>query len=179
MSPQQPAPNRERQRAGPASYLITFVCYGTRLHGDEGAIDRNHNLPGGRTLPADRVLLAQSEGLMKHPPYRLDAQRRATVLRGVKSACQRRNWSLLAAHVRTNHVHAVLQADSSPERVMNALKAYASHALNLAGLDASDRPRWARHGSTRHLWTREQVSNAIRYVVAGQGDQMAVYCRTS
>jgi hypothetical protein len=50
-SPQPPAPNRARQQAGPASYLITFVCYGTRLHGDEGAIDRNHNLPGGRTLP--------------------------------------------------------------------------------------------------------------------------------
>ena len=183
MSPQPPAPNRARQQAGPASYLITFVCYGTRLHGEEGAIDRNHNLPGGRILPADRVLLAQSEGLMKHPPYPLDAPRRATVLRGVRSACQRRNWSLLAAHVRTNHVHAVLQADSPPERVMSALKAYASHALNLAGLDASDdasdRPRWARHGSTRYLWTREQVSNAIRYVIAGQGDQMAVSCYQS
>jgi REP element-mobilizing transposase RayT len=179
MSPQPPAPNRARQQAGPASYLITFVCYGTRLHGDEGAIDRNHNLPGGRTLPADRVLLAQSEGLMKHPPYRLDAPHRAAVLRGVKSACQRRNWSLLANHVRTNHFMQCFRPNSSPERVMNALKAYASHALNLAGLDTSDRPRWARHGSTRYLWTREQVSNAIRYVVAGQGDQMAVYCHAS
>jgi hypothetical protein len=62
---------------------------------------------------------------------------------------------------------------------MNALKAYASHALNLAGLDASDRPRWARHGSTRYLGTQEQASNAIRHVAAGQGDQMAVYCYTS
>jgi REP element-mobilizing transposase RayT len=179
MSPQPAAPNRDRQRAGRASYLITFVCYGTRLPGEEGAIDRNHNLPASRTLPADCVLLAQSEALMRHPAYLLDAQRRATVLEGLKAACQRRNWSLLAAHVRTNHVHAVVQADSSPEKVMSALKAYASRALNLAALDASGRRRWARHGSTRYLWTRERVSNAIRYVVIGQGDQMAVCCYES
>jgi REP element-mobilizing transposase RayT len=175
MAPPPLAPNRERQRPGLASYLITFACYGTRLHGEEGAIDRNHNLPGSRTLPADRVLLAQSAGLMRHPPYLLDAQRRAAVLEGVREACQRRNWSLLAAHVRTNHVHAVLQADSSPEKVMSALKAYATRALNVAGFDVRERPRWARHGSTRYLWTRDRVSNAIRYVVAGQGDEMAVY----
>jgi hypothetical protein len=29
---------------------------------------------------------------------------------------------------------------------------------------------WSKHGSTRYLWTDEQVDNAIAYVLYGQGD---------
>jgi hypothetical protein len=58
---------------------------------------------------------------------------------------------------------------------MNDLKSYASRCLNQAGLDDSDRKRWARHGSTRWLWTAESVSAAIRYAVDGQGERMAVF----
>jgi hypothetical protein len=47
--------------------------------------------------------------------------------------------------------------------------------LNDRGLDAPDRRRWARHGSTRYLWTRESVLAAIYYVVHEQGAAMAVY----
>jgi len=39
-------------------YLITFACYGCHLHGDpSGAVDRHHNLPGGRLLEAAPQLL--------------------------------------------------------------------------------------------------------------------------
>ena len=43
------------------------------------------------------------------------------------------------------------------------------------GLDGPARKRWVRHGSTRWLWKRENVSAAIRYVVDEQGDPMAVF----
>ena len=49
--------------------------------------------------------------------------------------CADRHWSLLAAHVRTNPVHIVVQADVGPERIMNDLKSYASRCLNRLGLD--------------------------------------------
>jgi len=42
-------------------------------------------------------------------------------------------------------------------------------------LDAPNRKRWARHGSTGWLWKSEQVSAAIQYVVAEQGEAMAVF----
>ena len=58
---------------------------------------------------------------------------------------------------------------------MNDLKSYASRCLNRLGLDEPTRKRWARHGSTRWLWKPESVSAAIRYVVAEQGDPMAVF----
>jgi len=112
---------------------------------------------------------------MDQPPYRLDRSRREAVLAGLRERCTDRRWKLLAAHVRTNHVHIVVEADARPERIMNDLKSYASRCLNGLGLDESDRKRWARHGSTRWLWKPQSVSAAIRYVVDEQGDQMAVF----
>lgn len=82
---------------------------------------------------------------------------------------------LLAAHVRTTHVHMVIESEAKPERIMNDIKSYASRCLNQAGLDMPARKRWARHGSTRWLWKPEQVSAAIRYVVDEQGEAMAVF----
>ena len=55
---------------------------------------------------------------------------------------------------------------------MNAFKSYASRALNL---QEPSQPRWARHGSTRYLWSADQVSAAVGYVVSEQGGDMAVY----
>ncbi len=62
---------------------------------------------------------------------------------------------------------------------MNALKAYTSRALNDRALDGPDRRRWARHGSTRYLWTTDAVRAAIQYVVRQQGKPMAVLEMTS
>ncbi len=89
--------------------------------------------------------------------------------------CLHRNWSLWAAHVRTNHVHAIVEADVAPESVMNAFKSYASRGLNRLEIDEPGRKRWARHGSTRWLWKDEDVLEAVRYVVSGQGEPMEVY----
>ena len=58
---------------------------------------------------------------------------------------------------------------------MTAMKAYASRALNEHVLDGPGRRRWARHGSTRYLWTGDAVRAAIRYVVCEQGESMAVF----
>jgi len=124
------APNRDRQGAVSSTYLITFACYGNWLHGESGAVDRHHNLPGTPTLHADSARLAEVRERMRQQPYSLDACHREIVLEALKEACVRRNWDLLAAHVRTNHVHVVVQADKKPEYVLNALKYYASRFLN-------------------------------------------------
>jgi hypothetical protein len=58
---------------------------------------------------------------------------------------------------------------------MNDFKVYASRALNRAGFDAPERKRWTRHGSTRKLWTHEDVEAAIHYVVHEQGEPMALF----
>ena len=113
---------------------------------------------------------------MTQPPYRLDESRRASVLAALQDRCTEREWFLFAAHVRTNHVHVIIEAQAEePERVMTDLKAFASRRLNESGMDRAGRKRWARHGSTRRLWKTDAVLAAIRYVVNGQGEPMAVY----
>jgi REP element-mobilizing transposase RayT len=112
---------------------------------------------------------------MDQPPYVMDLCRREVVLAAMVERCSDRRWSLLAAHVRTNHVHMVVEADVRPERIMNDLKSCASRYLNQMGLDEPARKRWARHGSTRWLWKPRDVSAAIRYVVHEQGDPMAAF----
>ena len=160
------------------TYFITFACYGCHLHGDEsGSVDKMHNLPGSRLLEPDAERVSVEKQRMDQPAYIMDKIRRDAVLASILKRCSHYRWNLLAAHIRTNHVHLVISAGAKPERIMNDLKSYASRYLNQSGLDEPMRKRWARHGSTRWLWTPENVSAAIRYVVDGQGEPMAVFER--
>ena len=101
-------------------------------------------------------------------PCHLDQIRRDAVLEAIQKVCGHRGWSLLAAqvtcvpHVQSNHVHAVVDAEAPPERVMSDFKAYGSRRLNEMRLDQPNRKRWARHGSTRWLWKPRHVSAAVQ-----------------
>ena len=109
--------NEGRYRAATARerclrYFITFACYGARLHGDESAsVDRHHNLVGSRVLEpdAERVMAERREMLQE--PYVLDQVARPVVLAAILRHCAYRSWDLLAAHVRSNHVHIIVDAD--------------------------------------------------------------------
>jgi REP element-mobilizing transposase RayT len=157
-------------------YLLTFSCYGTRLHGDEsGSVDPRHNIPGHLRIDANVARVLSEQNRMTQEPYEMDEPRRQSVLASIVEHCQHRNWRLLAAHVRTNHVHVTVDAPVAPEKVLNELKAYASRKLNQANLDSRDRRRWSRHGSTRYLWKLDEVEAAIAYVADHQGNPMALY----
>jgi hypothetical protein len=107
-------------------YFITFACYGSHLHGDEcGSVDRHHNLFGSRLAEASPARVAVKRQQMDQTPYWLDKDCRVLVLGVLREVCLHRNWTLWAAHVRTNHVHAVVEAEVRPEMVMNAFKSYA------------------------------------------------------
>jgi len=123
-------------------------------------------------LENDPRWVSDSQQRMDQPPYCMDKRRREAVLASLLERCLERGWTLLAAHVRTNHVHLVVEAEARPERVMNDLKSYASRCLNRM---EPARTRWAKHGSTHWLWKPENVSDAIRYVVDKQGEPMAVF----
>ncbi|HKW98592.1 MAG TPA: transposase [Bryobacteraceae bacterium] len=158
------------------TYLITFTCYGSHLHGSEdGSVDRRHAVPGTPVLERDPSRLAVEEERMVQPPYALDRARRATVLAAIQEVCAHRGWQLIAAHVRATHVHLIVEAEVSPERMMTDFKAYASRRLNRMGLDERNRRRWTRHGSTRWLRGAQSISAAVEYVVREQGQPMAVF----
>jgi hypothetical protein len=172
--------SQKQQIPHTVTYLLTFACYGAHVHGGEsGSVDRNHNLAGSRVLGPNPTRLAAERHLMDQAAYTLDQPRRDAVLGALIERAKRRGWLVLAAHVRTNHVHVIIDADAKPERVMNDLKSYASRHLNATGFDTRDRKRWARHGSTRWLRDRKSIDSAILYVIEKQGDPMALYVSDS
>jgi len=163
-------------RAAPKAYLITFTCYGTWLHGDaRGSADRFHRTPGTPYLGPDADRYGREVRQMRGRVYALDESRRRCVLQSLRTTCEARGWRLLAAHVRATHVHSVISAGEPPERVMTALKAYASRRLNETGFEEPSCKRWTRHGSTRYLWNDKAVAQAVAYVVGEQGEPMEVY----
>jgi REP element-mobilizing transposase RayT len=155
-----------------------LYCYGCHLHGHEsGSVDSNHRQFGSRLLEEDPQRIARERQRMDQAPYDLDENRREVVLQGLQERCRERSWNLLAAHVRSTHIHVIVGAEVRPERIMNDLKSFVSRCLNEKKLDRPTCKRWARHGSTRWLWKHEDVRAAIRYVIDQQGPPMAVFER--
>ena len=162
----------------PLAYFITFSTYGSWLHGeDKGSVDRAHNLPGTPYLAPSSARLEIEESARQQDVYVMDETRRDHVLAAVREVCTVRQWDVFAVHVRQAHVHVVLAAGDTPEKVMNTFKSYASRRLNEARLDDRGRKRWSRHGSTRYLWDPQAIEEAVAYVVDQQGPAMAVYDR--
>jgi hypothetical protein len=54
---------------------------------------------------------------MDQPPYAVDSESRVVVLQALAEVCSHRGWNLLTAHVRSHHVHAVVDAGVPREEV--------------------------------------------------------------
>jgi hypothetical protein len=80
-----------------------------------------------------------------------------------------------AIHGRTTHVHAVISAETAPERILSDCKAYATRAFRRAFPITPRRRYWADHGSTRYLWNEVSLRAAVEYVLHAQGERMACY----
>ncbi|MEO8026142.1 MAG: transposase [Bryobacteraceae bacterium] len=106
----------------------------------------------------------------------MNPQQRDCALGAIQQVCRLKDWTLLAVHVRSTHVHVVIAAAIEPARIMNGLKNAISRTLNRADRQ-TDQRRWSRHGSTRFLWSARQVKDAITYVVEKQGEPMSVYAK--
>jgi hypothetical protein len=83
--------------------------------------------------------------------------------------------SRLGSSCRARPNHAIIESEAHPEKILNALKSYASRNLNRSGIEDPNRKRWARHGSARWLWTDEEVRQAVRYVIKEQGEPMTTF----
>jgi REP element-mobilizing transposase RayT len=139
------------------------------------SVDHLNNTPGTDFLSFNSKRAGLVKKQMSETPYFLDESRRRIVLQAIVEVCSYRQWLLLAAHVRSNHVHCVIHAILQPEKIMNTIKSYASRHLNKANLDGDRVNRWTRHGSTRYLWKEAEVESTIQYVINEQGLPMAVF----
>jgi len=155
------------------TYLLTFNCYGTHLPGDErGWVDRTRGDHRGGYGETALALESHARERMRHAPYLLDERRGQVVVSAIQEVCTFRSWQLLAAHVRTTHVHCVVGGVQLPNRAIADFKVYASRALNRI---EERQARWARGGNTRALPASVSIHAAVRYVADGQGEPMAVF----
>jgi hypothetical protein len=153
------------------AYLLTFNCYGNHLRGAaNGSVDRVREGRGGPIEPSATLVNYQKRA-MTHAEASLDPHESSEVLRSIRETCAHRSWTLLAAHVRSTHAHLIVEGVTETSGAIRDFKAYASRALNRGGV----RRRWARGGNARLLRDATAVRAAVRYVVDGQGPQMAVY----
>jgi REP element-mobilizing transposase RayT len=158
----------------PLAYLITFTTYGTWLHGDKRAsVNDEHNRFGEEFLPCNPGLNIKEQSFLKHPPIKLNAFCRNTVLQAILEVCKFRGWFAHSVHVRSNHVHIVVSGQEEPERMMRDFKIYATRAIKNHGDKISAEKYWTRHGSTKYIWTKEKLRSSIEYVRSGQGNIMA------
>jgi hypothetical protein len=124
------------------TYLITFPCYGSHMHGaPEGSVNRYHNRYGDPFAQPNPGLMAAELLQMDQPPYEMDEPRRQGAMEGIVARCARHEWRLIALHVRSNHVHIIVGAEEKPEFVMTQLKSAASRRLNVLGFDHQARKR--------------------------------------
>lgn len=151
-------------------YFITFTTYGKWLHGDKrGSVDYYNNQYGTPVLKPNTMRTLEDRQKFKNEPVQLNQQLRHIVQHTVEQVCIYRDWTLHAINVRTNHVHIVVSADQTPERVMIDFKSWCTRRLVEAGLVRKGIRIWTRHGSTRYIWNENQLQNAGRYVVEDQG----------
>ena len=126
------------------TYLLTFCCYGTHLPGSPGWVDRTRGDHRGGYGETSAALERHARDSMLHTPYALDVQSACTVLEAIRDVCAARNWQLVAVHVRSTHVHCVVDGLDNPNRAIADFKAYASRALNRV---EEYRKRWARRSA--------------------------------
>jgi len=95
-------------------YLITFVCYGCHLHGSDRALSTASTMCMEPQSSKWIQRARQPRGnAWIQAPYNLDQIRRDAVLEAIQEVCTHRGWSLLAAHVRSSHVHTVVGSGGS------------------------------------------------------------------
>jgi REP element-mobilizing transposase RayT len=155
----------------PHAYLLTFRTYGTWLRGDARGSVQHHGFISHRApllAPSERWR-TDSQATMHDEPVVLTPAARSLIDMAIRDVCEHRRWSLTAVNVRTNHVHVVLGGCDEPDRAMAAFKAWSTRRMREAGLADGEARVWARHGSTRCLWSEEAVQRAVAYVIEGQG----------
>ena len=155
--------------AEPLAFLLTWTCYGARLHGDaRGSVDDRHNQYGRALAPNSADRRERMRTRMADPPVTLTPDARRVIEQAIRDHCAHRKWWLGAVNVRSNHVHCVVgSAGVDPSEVVRQLKSWATRRLREANLAGAGRV-WTRHGSTRYLFERRFVELAMQYTLEEQ-----------
>ena len=97
-------------------------------------------------------------------------------MQSIIDTCAFSHWHLHAAHVRSNYLHIVVQAEKAPERVAISFKANATRYLKELNPELNRKKFWSKGQSVAHIFQSENLLRAIQYTAEEQGKKMACYC---
>ena len=121
----------------------------------------------GNQLP--RPLLAEwCRKQMTGEAVLLEPRDRETVEQACRQHCDHRGWHLLAVNARTNHVHVVVAADESPQKVRDQLKANCTGALRRQDKPLVAKRTWTKGGDCEILDTDDDIEAAVIYTTDTQ-----------
>ncbi|WP_407674122.1 transposase [Paludibaculum fermentans] len=127
------------------------------------------------TIHKSESLVRWRQQNAKSRPYVLERPHRKLILETICNACKTWNWALLAAHIRSTHLHVILDTSATPERSMGELKRACTNALKEANLATWGDRIWADYGHIRPLGSPYAINKAINYVLNGQGAPMEIH----
>jgi len=105
---------------------------------------------------------------MKGEAVLLKPHDRNTVEEACFQHCEHRRWHLLAVNARTNHVHVVVVADQSPQKVRDQLKANCTRALRQQSTPLVVDRTWTTGGDCEILDSDADVEASVIYVTEAQ-----------
>ncbi len=148
----------------PITSLITWTTYGTWLPGDLRGWRKR---PGGEQLPRP-LLESWCREQLTGDVVLLSTHDREVVEDACREHCEFRGWHLFAVIARSNHVHAVVAADETPQIVRDQLKANCTRRLRTQETPLVARRTWTRGGDCSILDTEDEIESAIVYVNVAQ-----------
>ncbi len=103
---------------------------------------------------------------MRASPVLLSHEQRRFIQEALPAICERGGWTLRACAAGADHVHVLLDIDSSihGERVRNLVKRWLTQALDAQWSKPASGTWWAKQGSNRAVKDHAYLANAIRYV---------------
>ena len=153
--------------------FITISTYGTRLHGDErGSVNRRGTTLRAHFVAPNQKLERIKRAQMNQPPMVFDTPQRTCVHHALESFCAYKQWLVLALHVRTNHIHALIYGKTHSQRIVQGIKAAATRALREAGLIDEARKVWTEGASITTCETDEDIATIRDYIKNRQGNPL-------
>jgi REP element-mobilizing transposase RayT len=154
----------------PLASFITFTTYGSWLHGDERGSIINEN-GYAKLLQKHAGLQRYHKNNLSYPPVKLNMSQRKIVLDSIMEVCNIRKYTLFAVHIRSNHIHILVDADKA--EVILDFKRWATRKLRSTGHKLQK--VWTEGGSKKYIFKECQVYEKADYIINQQGEMMAYY----
>jgi REP element-mobilizing transposase RayT len=138
-------------------YMVTWTTYGTWLQGDKRGFVRD-----GKILKASTELEQDNKKRQSNDKISLTKEQREVVRNSILREAEKIRENVLAISVRSNHIHAVIEAGGKPiNTVINRFKTAAHYAMRDRGFKGKV---WTSGYDRRFCFSEKELNTRVNYV---------------